>query len=413
MRSIVLCVALAGLSGCMRLQDPEGIKNELESLRLELANLSNQCVTQGQLASEVDDLSETVAEMRSDVTPLQRALLETETALGQMSDTLETIQSSVIATDTTWQVGPSSSEAVDLVEAFEKLASVSVLPGAILTLQVETGTYLMDQTLTLNHPDGARIHIVGDDENPRQVVLSFTGGDVGVEVSQAHALGLFSGFTVQGRNTEDTLRGVQIWEGSSLRANRLIVEQWTQGGVLVSFNGSLYMQNEAEEPGLEVAYNDGIGLGVHWGGYVWAQGMHAHDNARGVEVAWNGSAQLAKGLFEDNDSDGFTVLHGAAVSAGSSVASNNGGHGFEVGLSAYGGLSSTVSTNNTAYGYHAYYGGILEAQSSAASNNQTGYGVSNHGLIQAWGTTVSGNDRDFSIASVSSTHGENQTIVRD
>lgn len=88
-----------------------------------------------------------------------------------------------------------------LLEAFEALDRYRIDHDASVTLLLAPGTHTLADEVTVRHPDGDRILIVGDIADPSQVVRSFPTNTDGFDVGIGSRLGPVTGVTVDGNGS--------------------------------------------------------------------------------------------------------------------------------------------------------------------------------------------------------------------
>ena len=442
MRSIAIVLGLLTLAACGEEENDEAyaaLEAELDALREQVEEAPQGCEDCGEMQGlllAVRDLERDIDRLNNQMNQASQDVFNGRVRLDDLSEQIGQLNGRFITEDTTWWVGRSSrARFTDLHAAMEALSRVSIRPGATVTLRVEDGVYSMGSTLDLNHPDGTRLKIIGNEEEPDRVVLAFHDVVTGVFVSQGHHVGLFSGFKLMG-DVETTTWGLEVWEQSSLNADHLIVEQWGNSGVYVGWNASLLVWTPG---GLETAYNGQNGMTVVYGGFAHAIGIPAHDNGtNGVNVNFNSVAELRDAHLEDNDQNGADVYwssmvnlrsasiegnasHGAVIQyssagyLGHARAVENGATGFNVGMgsSSYG--YKALADSNGTFGFHTSYGSVLRAEQSQSLNHgHSDHGYGYHAGQQSWmrvvGAVTSGNVHDYNMGTKDD--GYNRLIYR-
>ena len=113
----------------------------------------------------------------------------------------------LLDTDTTYTV----STPAELDATLDTVDGYRIGRDTTVTIQFTAGTYAFSDALEIRHPDGASIHLVGDETYPGQVVLQFAGTD-GVVVQEGQ---------VAERGTHQELmetRGI-YWKLSTIQKN--------------------------------------------------------------------------------------------------------------------------------------------------------------------------------------------------
>ena len=409
MKQIYLCLIGFGLIACgdaeQKAEDQAGIQSRLNQLEADFEALAASCVTVDAMNEQTQSfnlLTSRVQELSLQVS--QQAVNMDERVSALQSD-MANLQAGVIQTDTTWTVGPSVvANFSDLFEAMESLRSMSISPNATLTIQVEDGVYPSHgRSLLLNHPDGARINILGNEENPERVVLSFRDVRTGVEIGQGHHLSRFSGFEILG-DPSSTQFGLMAWGLSSINVDNLIVNRWGSTGVWVGWNANLWVTSVG---GLEVAYNEANGMGVHTGSFAHARGLYAHDNGSdGLDMNWGSIGYLPNAQFENNGGQGADVNGNASVYLLEAVARSNSGNGFQVANGAFANLITSAAEQNDVNGYQSAYGGLIRAEQSAAhDNSRWGWSTNTYSWMKVTDTTYSGDYGPYSATTKEDEYG--------
>ena len=207
---------------------------------------------------------------------------------------------------------------IDLHEALASLDGVTIAKDALVTLEVQAGTHIYSAPIEVNHPDGARIQIVGSTGASADTTLVFSDTD-GLRVQGGSQLGLLDGLTLVdvGPTLAGGERGLKVTEVS-----------------YVSVGPSV---------GIE-----GFNLGVELSGSSWlsAPQLVVQDNYQGVAI-YNSSAADLEGATIGTDGTAANSLDGLSCNGSSYVnAINSQVEGF------------------FRYGMFAARGGVIEAWGS-------------------------------------------------
>jgi len=295
-----------------------------------------------------------------------------------------------------------------LVQALADLSEQVIRQEATVTIELAPGSYTCADTIYLRHPQGGRIHIVG--EARATVVLNFPADTVGFANSHGHSVGRLASMTLAGATGG---AGVNA-RGPRFQVEDLLVQGFTvgveaeQGGVLIGSN-------------LELTGNT-YGAWVETGGHMTLTDTMAADNTSQGFVAMSGaSARFASCQAIDNASYGFLsgghmVIYdseatgnavgfraaGNAMISGWDLNATGNQHGFHA---IYGGqitLDAPVATGNAFYGFFASEFGYLDLAGATATDNASGFVAQSGGRVRTGGSeTTSGNTSDYSPAPVS------------
>lgn len=173
-----------------------------------------------------------------------------------------------------------------LQDALDALENVRIAPGITVTLQLDAYTYTSHVPIEIDHPDGARIAIVGDPTDPANVVLSFPDSE-GIHVADNGALGLLDGVTLQGSGTSsDGMHGVEVETGAMARLGDVILDDWGDTGVFVHSGGVVVTDEGAS---VEITGSYGQGAMVQNGGVLELHNANIAANQDQQVGAWGGS----------------------------------------------------------------------------------------------------------------------------
>jgi hypothetical protein len=291
-------------------------------------------------ASEIDALEGRIAEQTTAVDGLATltdgridALETTTDALSETTTTLSSESVRMLAEPITIAV-PGDFE--DLPSAIASLAGTRFGPGTTAEIQLADGTYTFDEPLSIYHPEGERLRIVGNVEHPEAVVLLFNGCP-GLRVNNA-TLGHLDGVTIRSDGTDPNADGITVSRGSLTTGEHVVIEDFPSEGLVSNFQS-----------------------------VVTAIGAIARRNGRGF-LAANGSTMIVDDAQAiDNTGDGF------------------------VASSAYLRAHRAVSRGNRD-GFYAYFGASIIATEAVADENlRRGFNASSQSLIDASEASAVGN----------------------
>lgn len=313
----------------------------------------------------------------------------------------------LIATSVTLTVAPSGGDFADLPSALDSLGASFIAASAIVTIQVEDGTYNHTEPIELSHPQGANIHILGNTETPASVVLAFSASD-GVQVDSWASVAEFNGFRLVGPGQSSGIgNGLSVVNGASLYCGArnggcaLELDSWGKAGAFAQAGGTIVASNLA-------CTNNVHGLWARTGGYIRSWNAVLDANSNNGAVAESGVIDVYNGSATGNV-HGYAASNGGLVSAQNADAIGNSQTGF---LAISGGLiraDGGISNGNT-HGYNGSDGAVLIAPNSSAGNNTNfGYRAAHGAFLGANGTSVSTNGTDYRSADVEST---DNSIVR-
>lgn len=225
-------------------------------------------------------------------------------------------------------------------------------------IQHADGTYTLGAGVSLNHPFGRRIQVLGNVTTPDNCVITVAGAPTfdAFVVSNGAALGLLDGFKFD-------------LASKAGQANNATAVLALNGGEIIC--GSHIKTN-----------NWYYGIAARHGSYIYAPNAVVN-NAGDIGIwAFVGSTVDAPGATSTNASDsanglgfGFQAEYGSTVDCSGGTASGC----YKAGVAALSGstvraLNGTNSSSNTGSGFLAQDGGFVECHGATANNN-TRYGV--------------------------------------
>jgi hypothetical protein len=285
-------------------------------------------------------------------------------------------------------VGPTGDYA-DLPSALASLDGKVIAASAKVTIQIQDGTYTLAAAISIRHPDGDRIEIIGNTSDPAAVTLNFNRAGIGVGLGGR--LGRLAGVTVA--NVGVPLEGGAptvgvVADAGYLSCARVVVTGYDRGfaalrgGTLSCWwaqaenNGAgFYTEAGYLQAGGLSATGNGIGLYAAQGGYLWAgDQMHggpawvANSTSDGV-VAQGGMIWAPGATVSNSGGAGFIARNGGVIEAGGAEATTNQGAGFKAEQSATIVAAWATATANVAEGYVAKYSSTIDTRSSTATGN--------------------------------------------
>ncbi len=304
-----------------------------------------------------------------------------------------------ITADTTWTVGSGGDHAT-LQDALDALQMSLISPAATVTLQVLDGTYAITAPITVAHPNGDRIHVVGNTGNPNAVTFSVVDSTA-LNVTDGNKLGRFDGIRLLGNNS--AYNGVSISRGAHANLGpNLVVDQFGGHGILVR-DGS-YLR----APSITVTNSGSRGIYALYGSFLHLSGATISDSgSSGVEVAFTSTLEGAGLTVNDNYGHGVVTHGGSSAYVGTSTGSGNRFATFQANWNSYTDANNTTSAATTeGPGIGASYSsallgsvatitdsahaGVNISWGSAAQLNTATVERSGHaGLNANWGSDVS------------------------
>lgn len=292
--------------------------------------------------------------------------------------------------------------------------------SALVTINVAAGTHSLTEQITHTHPDGERVHIIG--QGTTTSVLKFTlpsaSGQAGVYMKGPYRIGLIDELTLDGNemagysNDSHDPIGVYASQGASvvLGENCKVVD-FARNGLFACFGGSIVATNVTVAGtgsdafcatqngtlycnGATADQNLGVGFLADYGGLIWGYGIKAvgtkqREGVGGIGIsAMYGATIYATGVtIEGTEYHGIDCAYGSMIYANGATVSNCGRAGVISRASSTIYLSGADVSASTTNGVQVQENSTVIADGiSCIGNTNSGARVSQGGLLVLSGT---------------------------
>lgn len=223
-----------------------------------------------------------------------------------------------------------------LASTIDGIAQWCILPGATVRIHLEDGTYKSNRTVRIDHPDGARVQIIGNTGAPEKVRLVWPAKTDGIYVGMGGALGRLDGVTIlreipggNDNGARDNATGLLAENAGVLQAGPAVVVDGFYYGAQARYGGVIRAR------GVQVRHAGDAGFFAYNGGHIEAQDSSAVD-AHDVELAlgsgyvaeYGGTLDASRARAQTNALAGFTALSGGSIVANGARAIGNKQYGF-------------------------------------------------------------------------------------
>ena len=265
--------------------------------------------------------------------------------------------------------------------ALTAASGMRISPGGSITIQVSDGTYAMGATkLSLNHPQGAQVKLLGNVSNPAACVLAWDAVPAGhdaIALSGGHTFGLLDGFEVRRPAHAGTVgTGVLAASGSTLHCGEHMR--------VVGFYYSVAARDGSYVSAPSV-YSEGAGDVGLWafcgsflacpGATVYSASDPALDLGYGIQAEYGSTVECSGAFVSGCRVAGVAALSGSTVRAHGVESTANVGSGAVARDGGVVELHGATLTANGQYGWEQFSGGLVRGNSVLATSN--GAGVSN------------------------------------
>lgn len=341
------------------------------------------------------ELSDSIAQLEQElasVPELQTRLEELESDLAMVT---ELVGNRFIDDNLTLRVG-SGEEFADIIEALAYLDDKVISSGAIVRIEVDAGTYIHSTAIRPSHPQGSRIEIVGNEDDPSSVTLEFPSSS-GVVMEHGAHLRYFAGFRLVGAGAGNGASGFWMSDNSGVYVGALQVDNFHVSGVKVTTGSSL---RETSDDGIVAVTNSGgNGFEVTGPSTLAVPGASSSDNYVGFWAA-SGGVLSATGAYAGNTSTGgqavgFAATFGSVADVRNSDSSDNLSRGFAAYNGSFMLASDSTASGNGETNYYAVAGSVLLANDTESAGNVTDhYSARSHSHINAEYSEASGAGSD-------------------
>lgn len=292
--------------------------------------------------------------------------------------------------------------------------------SALVTINVVAGTHSLTEQITHSHPDGERIHIIG--QGTTASVLKFTlpsaSGQAGVYLKGSYRIGLIDELTLDGNemagysNDSHDPIGVYASQGASvvLGENCKVVD-FARNGLFACFGGSIVATNVTVAGtgsdafcatqngtlycnGATADQNLGVGFLADYGGLIWGYGIKAVGTKQregvggiGISAMYGATIYATGATIEGTEYHGIDCAYGSMIYANGATVSNCGRAGVISRASSTIYLSGADVSASTTNGVQVQENSTVIADGiSCIGNTNSGARVSQGGLLVLSGT---------------------------
>lgn len=292
--------------------------------------------------------------------------------------------------------------------------------SALVTINVVAGTHSLTEQITHTHPDGERIHIIG--QGSTASVLKFTlpsaSGQAGVYMKGSYRIGLIDELTLDGNemagysNDSHDPIGVYSSQGASvvLGENCKVVD-FARNGLFACFGGTIVATNVTVAGtgsdafcatqngtlycnGATADQNLGVGFLADYGGLIWGYGIKALGTKQregvggiGISAMYGATIYATGATIEGTQYHGIDCAYGSMIYANGATVSNCGRAGVISRASSTIYLSGADVSASTTNGIQVQENSTVIADGiSCTGNTNSGARVSQGGLLVLSGT---------------------------
>lgn len=264
--------------------------------------------------------------------------------------------------------------------AMDYLRGYTIARGVTVTIKVADGVYDYTSSVSLNHPDGEKIRLIGNTATPASCTLQTDGAsNINLLVcSNGHKFGYIDGFYIHrlakadlAKNVTGVLAdaGATIFCGPNMEVNNYYYSFAARNGSYMSCAG-VTSRNAGD-----------VGIWAFCGSMVYARNAKVYDAADatngygfGFQAEYGSTVDCTGGMATGCHVAGIAALSNGQIRAYNSSSSNNTGSGY---LARDGGgivCHNATANSNGRFGQERINGGIIEGSGFVASGNTLGTG---------------------------------------
>lgn len=265
-------------------------------------------------------------------------------------------------------------DAANLEEALALIRGRRLAGPVAIRLTPGTYTHTGASAISLNHPDGALLSIIGDGQSPAEVVLRFTSPgqvDGGLRLAGG-TLARLSNLTIDGADPDEGGRvgfGLAIWTGATADVRNVVVRNTAGVGVSVyggslvtladvrieaagvtclSMLGNSIVELETNSP-LQILNCGGSGIAIGQGGFLNADSAQAEVRgamADGISVWGHSGVIFSRGRIIGSEDNGITISASSYGTFSGTAIEGSGLYGIDIRTNSLASFDQGLIINN-------------------------------------------------------------------
>jgi len=249
-----------------------------------------------------------------------------------------------------------------LLSALVSLDDKRIASHATVTLELAEDTSACPSEVSIDHPDGVHIQIVGAGSD--KTMLTFFGGD-GFVLPMSRSVGLIDKLSIRGSNVGG--HGVLVQGSASAKLGHDFVVSAFVDGVRTT-GGWVHAEGVVSKDNTD----DGFEAG--YGGFIMASDTVASGNAMMGYNAYLSSGMLANGASaQDNTLLGYNANINSGMQVGENGSASGSEHGYNANANSAIVIFDSSASNNSAFGFAASKDSVIDAVTPTSNDNGTGF----------------------------------------
>ncbi|HCE6992565.1 TPA: hypothetical protein NHP85_006877, partial [Pseudomonas aeruginosa] len=261
----------------------------------------------------------------------------------------------------------------ETADAMDWLRTKTIVNGANVTIKIAEGVNPATRSTLLNHPQGIRVSIIGNqaDKSLCQIVATDGSSFDAFIVSGGNEFGRIDGVTIK-KATKSAGTGILSISGAALKCGPNVeVENFyysfaARDGATMNADGV-------------VSRNAGdVGIWAFNGAHVSAVGAYAYsaidignDLGYGFQAEYGGTMECSFGFSTGCRKAGFAAINGGVMRAHNTNSISNSGSGYLSGAKGHVAVNGATANTNGTWGYEVIFDGTFSGPRGGTGNGQS------------------------------------------
>lgn len=261
--------------------------------------------------------------------------------------------------------------------AFASIQNKRIPVGATCTIKVADGTHEVSSALVLNHPDGLRLRLVGNETNELLCTLTIPLAAVPsfdmIIVSNGNALGYVNGFNIVLPVKATNWTGILAVNGAFINCGNKIRVNNFYYGIAARIGSEVICDYAKVDNAGDVGIWAYVGSAVSCNYAVSNNATDATNNLGfGIQAEFGSAIECTGASASGCRIGGIASLSNSLVRAHNAIASTNTGSGFYASADGHIENHNAVASGNTRYGEERVLGGTMAGGGVSLSGNTLG-----------------------------------------
>lgn len=303
------------------------------------------------------------------------AALESSSPFGvPMADVVSGSQAAGLSTPETINV---PADYPTIAAAFASIQNKRIPVGSTCTIKLADGVHEVSSSLILNHPDGLRLRLVGNETNELLCTLTIPLAAVPsfdmIVVSNGNSLGYVNGLNIVLPVKATNWTGILAVNGAFINCGNKIRVNNFYYGIAARIGSEVICDYAKVDNAGDVGIWAYVGSAIKCNNAVSNNANDATNNLGfGIQAEFGSSIECTSASATGCRIAGIAALSNSLVRAHNAIASTNTGSGFYASADGHIENHNATANNNTRYGEERVLGGTMSGNSVTLSGNTLG-----------------------------------------